>query len=90
MDNSNKCDLKENRTLQDEILYKETLKSQEDQELQKMMQQISVLNDLLAYAKEAGGFRILGQRITYSFFLIAFTALLGVANLFLSRIKLAD
>ena len=52
-----------------------------------MLQEIQVLNDLLAYAKESGGFRLLGQRISYSFFLIAFTALLGVANIFVSRIK---
>lgn len=52
-----------------------------------MLQEIGVLNDLLSYAKEAGGFRLLGQRISYSFFLIAFTALLGVANIFVSRIK---
>ena len=51
------------------------------------LQQIGILSDLLSYAREAGGFRILGQRISYSFFLICFTALVGVTNLFVSRMK---
>ena len=53
----------------------------------EVAQEAALLVELIANAAESGGFRILGQRVTFGWFAFMLTVALGMANFGLSTVK---